>query len=44
MIQLTLIELFKIIKKTRTYIGFLDIFLTVGAMKFDMYYEGEELI
>ena len=44
MIQLTLIELFKIIKRPRTYIGFLAIFLTVGAMQLAMYYEGEELI
>ena len=44
MMQLTLIELFKIIKRPRTYIGFLAIFLTVGAMQLAMYYEGEELI
>jgi ABC-2 type transport system permease protein len=44
MMQLTLIELFKIIKRQRTYIGFLAIFLTVGAMQLAMYYEGEELI
>ena len=44
MIQLILIELFKIIKRPRTYIGFLVIFLTVGAMQLAMYYEGEELI
>ena len=44
MIQLTFIELFKIIKRPRTYIGFLAIFLTVGAMQLAMYYEGEELI
>lgn len=44
MIQLTIIELFKIIKRPRTYIGFLAIFLTVGAMQLAMYYEGEELI
>ena len=44
MIQLTRIELFKIIKRPRTYIGFLAIFLTVGAMQLAMYYEGEELI
>ena len=44
MIQLMLIELFKIIKRPRTYIGFLAIFLTVGAMQLAMYYEGEELI
>ena len=44
MIQLTLIELLKIIKRPRTYIGFLAIFLTVGAMQLAMYYEGEELI
>ncbi len=44
MIQLTLIELFKIIKRPRTYIGFLAIFLTVGAMQLAMFYEGEELI
>ena len=44
MIQLTLIELFKIIKRPRTYIGFLAIFLTVGAMQLAMYYAGEELI
>ena len=44
MIQLTLIELFKIIKRPRSYIGFLAIFLTVGAMQLAMYYEGEELI
>lgn len=42
--QLTLIELFKIIKRPRTYIGFMAIFLTVGAMQLAMYYEGEELI
>jgi len=44
MIQLTIIELFKIIKRPRTYIGFLAIFLTVGAMQLAMYFEGEELI
>jgi ABC-2 type transport system permease protein len=44
MMQLTLIELFKIINRPRTYIGFLAIFLTVGAMQLAMYYEGEELI
>ena len=44
MMQLTLIELFKIIKRPRTYIGFMAIFLTVGAMQLAMYYEGEELI
>ena len=44
MIQLTLIELFKITKRPRTYIGFLAIFLTVGAMQLAMFYEGEELI
>ena len=44
MIQLTIIELFKIVKRPRTYIGFLAIFLTVGAMQLAMYYEGEELI
>ena len=44
MMQLTLIGLFKIIKRPRTYIGFLAIFLTVGAMQLAMYYEGEELI
>ena len=44
MIQLTLIELFKIVKKPRTYIGFFAIFLTVGAMQLAMFYEGEELI
>ena len=44
MMQLTLIELFKIIKRPRTYIGFLAIFLTVGAMQLAMYYEGEDLI
>lgn len=44
MMQLTLIELFKIIKRPRTYIGFLAIFLTVGAMQLAMFYEGEELI
>ena len=44
MIQLTLIELFKIVKRPRTYIGFLAIFLTVGAMQLAMFYQGEELI
>jgi len=44
MIQLILIELFKIVKRLRTYIGFLAIFLTVGAMQLAMFYEGEELI
>ena len=44
MIQLTLIELFKIVKRPRTYIGVLAIFLTVGAMQLAMFYEGEELI
>ena len=44
MIQLILIELFKIVKRPRTYIGFLAIFLTVGAMQLAMFYEGEELI
>ena len=32
MMQLTLIELFKIIKRPRTYIGFMAIFLNVGTM------------
>ena len=44
MIQLTLIELFKIVKRPRTYIGFLAIFLTVGAMQLAMFFQGEELI
>ena len=44
MIQLTLIELSKIIKRPRTYIGFLAIFLTVGIMQLAMYFEGEEMI
>ena len=44
MIQLTLIELTKIIRRPRTYIGFLAIFLTVGIMQLAMYFEGEEMI
>ena len=44
MIQLTLIELSKIIRRPRTYIGFLAIFLTVGIMQLAMYFEGEEMI
>ena len=44
MIKLIKIELFKIIKRPRTYIGFLAIFITVGAIQLAMYFEGEELI
>ena len=44
MIKLIYIELFKIIKRPRTYIGFLAIFVTVGAIQLAMYFEGEELI
>lgn len=44
MIRLIDIELFKIVKKPRTYIGFLAIFLIVGALQLAMYFEGEELI
>ena len=44
MIQLIFLELFKIIKRPRTYIGFIVIFLTVGAIQLAMYFEGEELI
>ena len=44
MIKLISIELFKVVKKPRTYIGFLAIFLIVGAMQLAMYFEGEELI
>lgn len=44
MIRLINIELFKIVKKPRTYIGFLAIFLIVGALQLAMYFEGEELI
>ena len=44
MIKLISIELFKVVKKPRTYIGFLAIFLIVGALQLAMYYEGEELI
>ena len=44
MIRLISIELFKIVKKPRTYIGFLAIFLIVGALQLAMYFEGEELI
>ena len=44
MIKLINIELFKIIKRPRTYIGFLAIFITVGAIQLAMYFEGEELI
>ena len=44
MIRLINIELFKIVKKPSTYIGFLAIFLIVGALQLAMYFEGEELI
>tara|TARA_Y100000589_G_scaffold327019_2_gene368025 strand:+ start:3731 stop:4567 length:837 start_codon:yes stop_codon:yes gene_type:complete len=44
LIRLINIELFKIVKKPRTYIGFLAIFLIVGALQLAMYFEGEELI
>ena len=44
MIRLINIELFKIVKKPRTYIGFIAIFLIVGALQLAMYFEGEELI
>ena len=44
MIRLINIELFKIVKKPRTYIGFLAIFLIVGALQLAMFFEGEELI
>ena len=44
MINLVKIELYKIVKRPRTYIGFLAIFLIVGSMQLAMYFEGEELI
>lgn len=44
MIKLINIELYKILKRPRTYIGFLAIFITVGAIQLAMYFEGEELI
>ena len=44
LIKLINIELYKVIKKPRTYIGFLAIFLIVDVMQLAMYFEGEELI
>lgn len=44
MIRLINIELYKILKRPRTYIGFLAIFITVGAIQLAMFFEGEELI
>tara|TARA_B100001093_G_scaffold516615_1_gene595828 strand:+ start:448 stop:1284 length:837 start_codon:yes stop_codon:yes gene_type:complete len=44
MIRLINIELYKVFKRPRTYIGFLAIFVTVAAIQLAMYFEGEELI
>lgn len=44
MIRLINIELYKVFKRPRTYIGFLAIFITVAAIQLAMYFEGEELI
>ena len=44
MIKLIQLELFKIIKRPRTYIGFIAIFIIVGALQSAMYFEGESLI
>jgi ABC-2 type transport system permease protein len=41
MIVLIQIELFKIFKKWRTYIGFLALFLLVGLIQTAMYFEGK---
>lgn len=44
MIQLINIELYKIARRPRTYIGFIAIFIIVMAMQLAMYFEGEQLI
>lgn len=44
MIRLIQLELIKIIKRPRTYIGFIAIFIIVGALQSAMYFEGESLI
>ncbi|MBM77608.1 MAG: hypothetical protein CL846_03940 [Crocinitomicaceae bacterium] len=44
MIKLVQLELFKIIKRPRTYIGFIAIFIIVLALQSAMYFEGESLI
>ncbi len=44
MIKLIQLELLKIIKRPRTYIGFIAIFIIVGALQSAMYFEGESLI
>jgi ABC-2 type transport system permease protein len=44
MIRLIQLELIKIIKRPRTYIGFIAIFIIVVALQSAMYFEGESLI
>ena len=44
MINLIQIELFKILKRPRTYIGFLAIFIIVAGIQMAMYFEGESLV
>ena len=44
MITLIKIELFKIFKRPRTYIGFFAIFIIIIAIQAAMYYEGESLV
>tara|TARA_Y100001968_G_scaffold146644_1_gene134126 strand:+ start:1599 stop:2435 length:837 start_codon:yes stop_codon:yes gene_type:complete len=44
MITLIKIELFKIFKRPRTYIGFLAIFIIVIAIQGAMYFEGDSLV
>ena len=44
MIRLIQIELFKISKRPRTYIGFIAIFIIVAGLQMAMYFEGESLV
>ena len=44
MINLIQIELFKILKRPRTYIGFLAILIIVAGLQIAMYFEGESLV
>ncbi|MDG2370432.1 MAG: ABC transporter permease subunit [Flavobacteriales bacterium] len=44
MISLIQIELYKILKRPRTYIGFLAIFIIVVGLQMAMYFEGESLV
>ena len=44
MINLIIIELYKIFTKPRSYIGFLAIFVIVVAVQLAMFFEGEEII